>query len=253
MSGYEIFGYNPNRDSGIVEARSYVEVSKEVLGTLSGMIELDRDPTKRYFAQIVYNVGPGSSIIDNLTPDEILEIRKLLSYKDKLLSLKTVILQFVPTDSDNSNETPDPINDSPIEIASPVNPTKNLKINIYARDLAGNSLGGLEGINVNDLENIQIPGYVCGVETYEFINAEGDVSENTARFLPRVGTTKTADNENLQDSIDSMRTTFLDLSKEIAFIVTKFNDAAHRIIKISYLDGPIVENPGSFTNKTVNP
>lgn len=57
-TGGDTTGYNPNRDSGIAEARGYVEVSKTQLQK-SGLISTENpiDPTQRYFAQVVYNVS----------------------------------------------------------------------------------------------------------------------------------------------------------------------------------------------------
>ena len=59
--GENTLGYNPNRDSGIAEMRGYVEVDKVQLQK-SGLISTTNpiDPTQRYFAQVVYNVGSSS-------------------------------------------------------------------------------------------------------------------------------------------------------------------------------------------------
>ena len=54
----KMFGYNPNRDSGIAPARSYIEIKKTDFPS-SAIEEYDFAPTQRYFAQLVYNVGPG--------------------------------------------------------------------------------------------------------------------------------------------------------------------------------------------------
>lgn len=51
--------YNPNRDSGVADPRSYVEIGKESLQGLVEEYDFVPDATKRYFAKIVYNVGPG--------------------------------------------------------------------------------------------------------------------------------------------------------------------------------------------------
>ena len=53
--------YNPNRDSGQVFQRGFVEISKDKIP--SDLIEeygFVPEPTKRYFAQLVYNLGAGS-------------------------------------------------------------------------------------------------------------------------------------------------------------------------------------------------
>jgi hypothetical protein len=54
----KIIGYNPNRDSGIAPARSFIEIKKTDFPS-SAISEYDFAPTQRYFAQLVYNVGPG--------------------------------------------------------------------------------------------------------------------------------------------------------------------------------------------------
>ena len=56
----KMFGYNPNRDSGIAPARSYIEIKKTDFPE-DAVKEYDIAPTQRYFAQLVYNVGPGGT------------------------------------------------------------------------------------------------------------------------------------------------------------------------------------------------
>ncbi len=242
----DILGYNPNIDSGIAEARSYVEVSKTTLAQLSGYIDLDRDPTKRYFAQIVYNVGPGSSLIDNLTPDEISEIRDLLKFKDSLLSIKTIVLKFVPVDNSNgSTEIPE-------EKIGEISIATGGKISIYAYNYNGqtsgesfgDSIGGI--IEITPPKEICIPGFVCGVESYELTPnyANGDlpiVSQETHKFLPRMRTEKTS---------EGRVKTFLNLEEEIGHIIEKITDPEKRIIKISYLQQPIIEAPNKLSAPT---
>ena len=55
-------GYNPNRDSGQVFTRGFVEISKDKIP--SELIEeygFVPSATQRYFAQLVYNVNGGGS------------------------------------------------------------------------------------------------------------------------------------------------------------------------------------------------
>lgn len=246
----DILGYNPNVDSGIAEARSYVEVSKTTIAQLSSYIDFDHDPTKRYFAQIVYNVGPGSSLIDNLTPDEISEIRDLLKFKDSLLSIKTIVLQFVP------NDEPIETSDEPIgEISMD---SDGSKISIYAYNYNnktsdesfGENIGGIVGINAPD--EICIPGFVCGVESHELtpvyenngssiVSKGTTVSEETYKFLPRMRTEPTTDGKV---------NTYLNLKAEIRHIIEKITEPAKRIIKISYLQQPIIEAPNNLSVPT---
>ena len=50
-------GYNPNRDSGIAQPRSYAEIGK---GDVDGMVEESEgvpQENQRYFAQLVYNIN----------------------------------------------------------------------------------------------------------------------------------------------------------------------------------------------------
>jgi hypothetical protein len=246
----DILGYNPNIDSGIAEARSYVEVSKTTLASLSSYIDLDRDPTKRYFAQIVYNVGPGSSLIDNLTPDEISQIRDLLKFKDSLLSIKTIVLKFVPVGEDNKpTESMEKVGEISIETVG--------KISIYAYyykgqtsdgNIAfGDSIGGI--IEITTPKEICIPGFVCGVESHELTpdyvnNGPSIISKETYKFLPRMRTVKTS---------EGRVETYLNLEEEIGHIIEKITDPEKRIVKISYLQQPIIEAPNqlSVPTKTV--
>ena len=60
-TGGDLISYNPNRDSGQVFQRGFVEISKDKIP--SDLIEeygFVPEPTKRYFAQLVYNLGAGS-------------------------------------------------------------------------------------------------------------------------------------------------------------------------------------------------
>jgi len=50
-------GYNPNKDSGIAEPRSYVEVNKDNLQGLTEEFEEVPADIQRYFAKIVFNIG----------------------------------------------------------------------------------------------------------------------------------------------------------------------------------------------------
>jgi hypothetical protein len=230
----DILGYNPNIDSGIAEARSYVEVSKTTLATLSSYIDLDRDPTKRYFAQIVYNVGPGSSLIDNLSADEISQVRELLGFKDSLLSIRTIILQFnvhkMVVEEENNLLT-NPYNGISIN---------NCAFDIYAKDLSGIAKGGIT--KITSLEEIAIPGFVCGVESYTRDSDNPSQSSEeltTSKFLPRMRT----------EFKDGQVITYLNLDEEIKFIIEKFSlpgDEQYRIIKISYLQQPLIELPDKF-------
>lgn len=52
----DILGYDPNRDSGIAEARSYVEIPKDAL---SGMVDDSMNPKGRFFAKLVYSFNGG--------------------------------------------------------------------------------------------------------------------------------------------------------------------------------------------------
>lgn len=235
----DILGYNPNIDSGIAEARSYVEVSKTTLASLSSYIDLDRDPTKRYFAQIVYNVGPGSSLIDNLSADEISQVRELLGFKDSLLSIRTIILQFnehkMVVEEENNLLT-DQFNGISIN---------NWAFDIYAKDLSGIPKGGIT--KITSLEEIAIPGFVCGVESYTRDSdnpAQSSEKLTTSKFLPRMRTEL--------DKKTGQVITFLNLDEEIKFIIDKFNgvdDEKYRIIKISYLQQPLIELPDKFNGE----
>jgi hypothetical protein len=233
----DILGYNPNIDSGIAEARSYVEVSKTTLASLSSYIDLDRDPTKRYFAQIVYNVGPGSSLIDNLSADEISQVRELLGFKDSLLSIRTIILQFnvhkMVVEEENNLLT-DSFNGISIN---------NCAFDIYAKDLSGIAKGGIT--KITSLKEIAIPGFVCGVESYTRDSdtpTQGSEELTTSKFLPRMRT----------EFKDGQVITYLNLDEEIKFIIEKFNgdnDEQYRIIKISYLQQPLIELPDKFNGE----
>ena len=168
-------GYNPNRDSGIAFARSFVEVSADKLSGLIEEFEFVPDPTKRYFAQLTYNVGENNS---PFTDVEITKLKQLSEISDALigmstLSIKSVIIEVPPMPSTDSTESITKTN-----TFIPV-----IKVNdTYELVADTDNFDGDE--ETTYLLNIN--GYVCGVECYRWLDeVGGEVSPKMDRILPR--------------------------------------------------------------------
>ena len=85
--------YDPNRDSGIAEPRSYVEISKDVV---SGLVEDTLNPTGRYFAQLVYNVGQGGGGGGSQFDEhEATQLKRLVDYVDALIGLSNLQVKCI--------------------------------------------------------------------------------------------------------------------------------------------------------------
>lgn len=103
-------GYNPNKDSGIADARSYVEVDKTSLQGLIKEYDFVPDATKRYFAKVVYNVGAGSGGGgggggSDFNENEIQALRDLIAAKDEIIGISKSSIKTIIIDLDNEMGT----------------------------------------------------------------------------------------------------------------------------------------------------
>ena len=180
-----MIGYNPNRDSGIAEPRSYVEIGKD---SLQGLVEeYDFVPvaTQRYFAQLVYNVGPGGGGGGGeFTPDEVMALRKLMplsGYVDALMgvinnSICTVDIDLSQPGNDiTNNEKLLRVIENPNNTYTIIDPTSEE----YA--LSGDN-------NYSTVEYlINIPGYTCNIEAYAWVNQPGgEVTQDMEKLIPKL-------------------------------------------------------------------
>ena len=177
----KMFGYNPNRDSGIAPARSYIEIKKTDFPE-DAVKEYDIAPTQRYFAQLVYNVGPGGTGgtggLSAADTENLLWLRENISQIKGVLALtvdlNTIDVEIKPlqtiTESDlNSENTVIPVYktvDGTIEI---IEDSQNLDGDIETEFL------------------INVQGFVCGVECHTWIDSSrGVVNQTLERFLPKM-------------------------------------------------------------------
>ena len=165
-----MMGYNPNRDSGIAEPRSYVEIEKTDLQGLVEEYDFVPKATQRYFAQLVYNVGPGSNG-SSFTAEQVAGLIQLLEQKDRLIVLsKTTGMETVTIDiSDFDLTAPaarfSSIDDENVILAAAKDENNNYQLIKDSNDFDKN------GDTTEYLLNI--PGYVCSVECYSWLTEEG--------------------------------------------------------------------------------
>ena len=174
--GENTLGYNPNRDSGIAEMRGYVEVDKTQLQK-SGLISTTNpiDPTQRYFAQVVYNIGGSSGPVGGNTTGGGLtdEDRALLQSINNYLT------------SINNNGLPLYVKDIKIsgDIQSPVSAEVSALIYQDIADVTPELLSLNETVYAMD-----IGGYVTAVENYVQLgtndNGQTIWSVHPDRWLP---------------------------------------------------------------------
>lgn len=177
----ETFGYNPNRDSGIAPARSYIEIPKEKLqGMVSEYNLPGLNPTQRYFAQVVYNVGAstGGSGLSATDTANLLWLEKNLTKLSGLLEL-TVDLNTIDIPIKPIVET------KTLELS-----TENIIIPVYK-----SADGTIEIVGDNeDYDNdptteflINVQGFVCGVECHTWLDDNKTaVTQTLERFLPKM-------------------------------------------------------------------
>lgn len=178
--------YNPNRDSGQVFQRGFVEISKDKIP--SDLIEeygFVPEPTKRYFAQLVYNLGAGSgggssggSDFTAADREKFEQLVTLIPYIDLLIATTGIKMETLdvpmefPADTLTLNETGKII---------PVKLTKNSNEYSIVKDI--DNIDGDD--NTEFLLNIL--GYVSAVECYVWLDQDQTISsEKTERFLPKI-------------------------------------------------------------------
>lgn len=180
-------GYNPNRDSGQVFTRGFVEISKDKIP--SELIEeygFVPSATQRYFAQLVYNVNGGSSSGGSSGSDftqadreKFNQLITLIPYIDLLIAATGIKMEEIDvpmelTANTLSNET------NEIEKIIPIKFSSNGEYSI------------IEDITNLDSDEkteflLNIAGYVSAVECHVWIDKEQNIcSDKTERFLPKI-------------------------------------------------------------------
>lgn len=226
--------YNPNRDSGIAEARSYVEIDKDKL-TAEQVEEFEFSPTRRYFAQLVYNVGPTTSIGGGgqFTDGQIEKLTALLEKADVLLGLATTCIET---------------HIIKLNLAEPETASLTDEKTIIAVQLEtdSNTYSIVQDTNNIDLDDnteflLNIPGYVCGIECYTWIDAN-NVSQVTERFIPKMTyLPHKEDDENDTTTPEELKTGNYPNGKTIIYLsANEFKDLSelpdkYRILKIHTL------------------
>lgn len=172
--------YNPNRDSGIAPARSFIEI-KATDFPAEAVEEFDFVPTQRYFAQLVYNVGSGSigggGSISGFTGGEIETLHKLIEKSNVLLALSDVSVETFELE---------------LSLADPKNANITDENSVMAVQIDSNSNRYYLVEDTYNIDNdpnteylLNVPGYVCGIECYTWFN-ENTVSSVTERFIPKM-------------------------------------------------------------------
>jgi len=172
-------GYNPNRDSGIAEPRSYVEIGKD---SLQGLVEeYDCVPvaTQRYFAQLVYNVGPGGGGggSSDFTPSEIAALKELVQQKDALIGIATQAIQTIDVSTTELGNS--------VGLIGKIIPVK------FVNNQYTYNTGTVIDDNNDDLPEylINIPGYACGIACYVWIDEtdpNSGISNTMERLYPKL-------------------------------------------------------------------
>ena len=247
----EILGYNPNRDSGIAAARSYIEIPKENIP--SGLIQeygFVPAPTQRYFAQLVYNVG-GGGIGGSLTEadrETLAKVKNLMPYIEYLAAANFQVNELIIKYSEISELiNPDvSINDIHTPIPVQVNENGEYEKVVLSDGIANaekdeadldlsNRLNGTNKFANTDIL-VNVSGYVSDMECYVWESNETgsiiDVSKNTVRFLaPTTYTGPTKENP--------FGITTIYLSSSMWESIGKLPaEGGKQIIKIHYLQLP---------------
>lgn len=177
----KLMGYNPNRDSGIAPARSYIQVKKTDFPS-SAISEYDFAPTQRYFAQLVYNVGPGgvggTGGLTQADSENLAWLRENISQLQGVLALtvdlNTIDIEIQPLTTLVTGDLQ----------------TENMVIPVFkTEDGAIEIVEDTQDID-NDIETeflINVQGFVCGVECHTWIDStKGIINQTLERFLPKM-------------------------------------------------------------------
>lgn len=175
--GENTLGYNPNRDSGIAEMRGYVEVDKVQLQK-SGLISTTNpiDPTQRYFAQVVYNVGGASSgpVGGNTTSGGLTDEERAL-------------LQSVNNYLTNINDNGLPLYVKDIKISGDIQSPVSAEVSALIYQDIADVTPELSRLN-ETVYAMDIGGYVTAVENYVQLgtndNGQTIWSTHPDRWLP---------------------------------------------------------------------
>lgn len=175
--------YNPNRDSGQVLQRGFIEIPKDKIP--SGLIEeydFVPSPTQRYFAQLVYNVGSGTGGGSDFTAADREKFDKLVSYlpyMDLMIAATGIKMETLDVTMEFPNDNTLSITDTekiiPVQLVEGTNEYSILK-------------------DSEDIDNdpkteylLNVLGYVSAVECYVWIDKDQQLcSERTERFLPKI-------------------------------------------------------------------
>lgn len=224
-SSNSVQGYNPNRDSGVADPRSYVEISKEDLQGLVEEYDFVPTATQRYFAKVVYNVGPGGGGGGGgeFTPTQVEALKELAGIKNALVGIAQANIQtFI------INLETDPIEEHDINA--------EYKIISVEYDEDSNQYHVIPSSQIHD-ENyeyadylINIPGYVCGFECYNWMNEEHtQVTPTMEKLLPKL---------TFDPNIGDYGKTTIFLDKTYEYDEIKKLPSGKQLLKISYIQIP---------------
>ena len=228
-----MIGYNPNRDSGIAEPRSYVEIGKEDLQGLVEEYDFVPTATRRYFAQLVYNVGPGSggggggSQFNQAQYEALLA---LIDVKNELIGIATQAIKTFTINLDTAPEESDITKELVII---------SVKYNEDTHEYDAVPVPDPEDVpeNYNYAEYlINVPGYVCNVECYNWLTSPEESLETTPtmeRLLPKI---------TYDPTIGKFGTTTIFLDKQYEYDAIRALPEGKRLLKISYTQIPVEQH-----------
>lgn len=242
----KVLGYNPNRDSGIAAARGYIEIPKDSFP--SGLIQeygFVPEPTQRYFAQLVYNVGSGgmNGGMSESDVEKFNQLKELIPYIEYIkaaagIQVNQLEISYAQVsgliNSENSLET----KNAPVPVTVDENGEYKVVVNKVIPDEEN-----LDKTQFTDIL-INVEGYVSSTECYVWENAHSntgnildtDVSKNTVRFL--AATTYEPPSTNYPYGLSTIY-----LNSHMWEAIGRLPEGK-RIIKIFYLQlpGPVVLN-----------
>jgi hypothetical protein len=241
----KVLGYNPNRDSGIAAARGYIEIPKDSLP--SGLIQeygFVPEPTQRYFAQLVYNVGSGgmNGGMSESDAEKFEQLKGLIPYIEYIkaaagIQLKELVIDYAEVSglisSENSLET----KNTPV----PVTVDEKGKYEVVL------DTDNIDKIQFTDIL-INVEGYVSSTECYVWEQGysnttipDSAVSDKTVRFL--AATTYTPPSTENPFGVSTIY-----LNSNMWESIGKL-PVGKQIIKIFYLQLPKLLHSGNFDEK----
>jgi hypothetical protein len=190
-----VLGYDANRDSGIAEARSYVEISKADLP--EGLLASQQiNPTCRVFAQLVYNVGATGQTDFNTS--QVAKLQQLAENAEAIMGMlnlqmhtKDVVIPSGITTNDNNismHQTKNKLMVARLnETGEPIAQYDTTQTSLGSIIADNDDIDGDRGTKHESLYIININGYVSSTECFTWLNQRGGtVSKLMDRFLPKI-------------------------------------------------------------------